>query len=115
MNLIRGEVHLLDETKEYGDKGFKKRMLVLSQDDGSYTNFIPVEFIRDSCDAANSINVGDQVEVGYKLSGRRWQKDPNSEYKYFLSAEVTSCRVVKDNDTAPPAKVVEPDTENLPF
>jgi len=32
--------------------------------------------------------------VSYKLSGRKWQRDPNSEVKYFLSAEALSFKVL---------------------
>ena len=112
---VCGEVHLLDDTKEYGEKKFKKRLLVLTQEDGSYTNYIPVEFIRDSCEAADGINVGDKVEVDYRLSGRRWQPEPSSEPKYFLSAEVVAYRVVVDRGDSPSPKPAATETENLPF
>ncbi|MBM83933.1 MAG: hypothetical protein CMJ78_25535, partial [Planctomycetaceae bacterium] len=39
-------------------------------------------------------NVGDEVEVSYRLSGRKWQRDPSSEVKYFLSAEVLSFQIL---------------------
>jgi len=36
--------------------------------------------------------VGEEIEVTYRLSGRRWQRDASSEAKYFLSAEGLSFR-----------------------
>ena len=87
---VRGIVHLVEETKTYGQKGFQKRLVVLEQDTGRFTNFIPVEFIRDNCSAADDLNVGDDVEISYQLSGRKWQRDPDSEVKYFLTAEALS-------------------------
>jgi len=91
---VRGIVHLVEETKTYGQKGFRKRLVVLEQDNGRFTNYIPVEFLQDSCDQADDINVGDEVEVVYRLSGRKWQRDANSEVKYFLSAEASSFKVL---------------------
>ena len=91
---VRGIVQVVEETKTYGQKGFQKRLVVLEQDDGRFTNLIPLEFIRDNCSAADDLNVGDDVEVSYKLSGRKWQRDPNSEVKYFLSAEALSFKVL---------------------
>ena len=91
---VRGVVHVVEETKTYGQKGFQKRLVVLEQDDGRFTNLIPLEFLRDNCAAADDLNVGDDVEVSYKLSGRKWQRDPSSEVKYFLSAEAISFKVV---------------------
>lgn len=90
---IRGIVHLIEETKTFGQKGFRKRLVVLEQDNGRFTNFIPFEFIGDACDSVDSLQVGDDIEVNYRLSGRKWQKDSQSEVKYFLSAEATGYRL----------------------
>ena len=84
---VRGVVHLIEETKTFGQKGFRKRQVVLEQSKGTFTNFIPVEFVKDGCDAVDDLTVGDEIEVTYRLSGRRWQRDAGSEAKYFLSAE----------------------------
>jgi hypothetical protein len=35
----------------------------------------------------DDLSLGDEIEVTYRLSGRRWQRDEASEAKYFLSAE----------------------------
>lgn len=91
---VRGRVHLVEETKTFGQKGFRKRMVVLEQDNGRFTNYIPVEFVQDACDQVDSLNVGDDVEVVYRLNGRRWQRDAASEVKYFLSAEAVSYRLI---------------------
>jgi hypothetical protein len=87
---VRGVVHLIEETKSFGQKGFRKRLVVLEQSKGTFTNFIPLEFVKDGCDAVDDLAVGDDIEVTYRLSGRRWQKDEASEAKYFLSAEALS-------------------------
>jgi hypothetical protein len=84
---VRGVVHLIEETKTFGQKGFRKRLVVLEQSKGTFTNFIPVEFVKDGCDAVDDLSVGDEIEVTYRLSGRRWQRDAASEAKYFLTAE----------------------------
>jgi hypothetical protein len=91
---LRGIVHLIEETKSFGQKGFRKRLVVIEQENGRFPNFIPVEFLQDACDRVDDLSVGNEVEVTYRLSGRKWQKDPNSEVKYFLSCEATSFRVV---------------------
>jgi hypothetical protein len=89
---IRGVVHLIEETKTFGQKGFRKRLVVLQQEKGSFTNYIPVEFVKDGCDAVDDLSLGDEIEVTYRLSGRRWQRDEASEAKYFLTAEGLSFR-----------------------
>ena len=94
---VTGKVHVIEETKTYGQKGFRKRLLVLEQDNGRFTNYIPVEFIQDGCDSADQLQVGDEIEVTYRLSGRKWQRDPNSEVKYFLSAEAMQFNVLNSS------------------
>jgi hypothetical protein len=65
---------------------------VLEQNLGRFTNYIPLDFIGDACDSADALSVGDDITVNYRLSGRKWQRDPQSEVKYFLSAEALSFR-----------------------
>jgi len=84
---IRGTVHVIEDTKSFGQKGFRKRLVVLEQQNGRFSNFIPLEFTNDACEAADELHLGDEVDVTYRLTGRKWQKDPTSEVKYFLSAE----------------------------
>lgn len=91
---VRGIVHFVDETKSYGQKGFRKRVVVLEQANERFTNYIPVEFTQDACDTVDALKVGEDVEITYRLNGRKWQRDPQSEVKYFLNAEARSYQVV---------------------
>ena len=90
---VTGVVEVIEETKTFG-KGFRKRTLVLKQDGGRFTQYIPVDFILDGCDSLDELKVGQTAEVTYQLGGRKWQRDENSEVKYFLSAEARGFRVV---------------------
>ena len=120
---VQGTVHLVEETKTYGQKGFQKRLVVLERDEGRFTNYIPVEFLRDDCQRADELNVGDEVEVTYRLNGRKWQRDPQSEVKYFMSAEVVDFKVLSSGGDAAPAsanaKLAEAaddvDEDDVPF
>ena len=98
---VKGTIHLIEETKTYGQKGFRKRLVVLEQTKGGgFTNYIPVEFLKDACDSVDELHLGDEIEVSYRLSGRRWQRDESSEPKYFLSAEAMSFRVINGGGSA---------------
>jgi len=97
---VRGIIHLIEDTKTYGQKGFRKRMVVLEQGSERFTNYLPLDFIQDGCDSVDELNVGDDVEISYRLSGRKWQKDAHSEVKYFLSAEATGFNVIKSKGSA---------------
>lgn len=91
---VRGVVHVIEETKTYGQKGFRKRLVVLEQDNGRFTNYIPVDFIQDGCDSVDELKVGDEVDITYRLNGRKWQRDANSEVKFFLNAEALNFEIV---------------------
>jgi len=97
---VRGVIHVIEETKTYGQNGFRKRLVVIEQDKGRFTNYIPLEFTGDRCDAVDELNVGEEVEFVYRLNGRRWQKDATSEVKFFLNAEAMSYSVIGKSGSA---------------
>jgi len=102
---LRGIVHLIEDTKTFGQKGFRKRTVVLEQNLGRFTNYIPLDFIGDACDSADALSVGDDITVNYRLSGRKWQRDPQSEVKYFLSAEALSFRRSSEGSAGGPGDI----------
>ena len=109
---VKGTIHLIEETKTFGQKGFRKRLVVLEQNKGSgFTNYIPVEFLKDTCDSVDDLHLGDEIEVSYRLSGRRWQRDESSDPKYFLSAEAMSFRVITGNSSD--SSGATPDIDNV--
>jgi hypothetical protein len=102
---VRGVVHVVEETKSYGQKGFRKRLVVLEQDNGRFVNYVPLEFTGEDCDTVDDLQVGDEIEVTYRLSGRKWQRDAQSEVKYFLNAEAIRYSVVGGGSAADSAPV----------
>ena len=120
--IIEGKIHFIDETKEYGNNGFRKRLLVVEQDKGRFTNYIPVEFTHENCDALDSLKVGDELQVAYRLNGRKWQRDPQSEVKFFLNAEGMSFTVMNSEAGQEEAPLPNPadyppqfDDDDIPF
>ncbi len=115
--VVQGTVHLIEETKSFGQKGFRKRLIVLEQDKGKFINYIPLEFTHEGCDRADQLQVGDEIEAIFRLSGRRWQRDPNSEVKYFLSAEASDFKVLSSGKGGPaPSESEAPyEDEGTPF
>ncbi len=118
---VTGQVHLIEPTKTFGQKGFRKRMVVLEQTNGRFTNYLPLEFVSDACDSVDNLKVGDKVKVSYRLTGRKWQRDEMSEVKFFLSAEATGFQLLSGGDSSSSSAAVddEPDfgpaDESAPF
>ena len=82
---IIGKIKWIDETKEYGSNGFKKRELVVTTEE-QYTQHILVEFIQDKCEILNSFQIGNNVKIGINLKGREWT-NPEGQIKYFNSVQ----------------------------
>ena len=122
---ITGKIKLINETKEYGSNGFRKRELVVTTEE-QYPQDLLVEFVQDKCDILNSYNVGDSVKVDINLRGREWQS-PQGEIKYFNSIqgwriEKLSLESNPNIPPIPPAEAFEPaddvndnEPDDLPF
>ncbi|MFN8710648.1 MAG: DUF3127 domain-containing protein [Planctomyces sp.] len=118
--IVTGTVHLIEPTKTFGQKGFRKRLVVIEQTGGRFTNYLPMEFIQDGCDEVDQLSVGDKVSVTYRLSGRKWQRDERSEVKFFLTAEATSFQVLSSGAASvaaepPEGHFDEFDDDSAPF
>jgi hypothetical protein len=91
---ISGKVKLINETKEYGSNGFRKREIVLTTQE-QYPQNILVEFIQDRTDLLEAYKVGDFVKIDINLRGREWTND-KGEVKYFNSIQGWRIEKVED-------------------
>ncbi len=91
---ISGKVKLINETKEYGSNGFRKREIVLTTQE-QYPQNILVEFIQDRTDLLDAYNIGDFVKIDINLRGREWTND-KGEVKYFNSIQGWRIEKVED-------------------
>ena len=94
---VTGKIKKIDETKTFGNNGFRKREVVLTTDE-QYPQMIMIEFVQDKCDLLNSFNVGEEIKVSINLRGREWI-NPEGEAKYFNS--IKGWRVEKVQAGAP--------------
>lgn len=78
---LTGTIEKIFDTKEFGEKGFKKRELILNSG-GEYPQVISIEFVQDKTAILDKYAVGDNVEVGININGRKWTS-PEGEDKYF--------------------------------
>ena len=124
---ISGKIKWLDETKTYGNNGFRKREVVVTTEE-RYPQHILVEFVQDKCDLLNSFQLGQNVKIGINLRGREWV-NPQGETKYFnsvqgwrIEAVGTAAASSQEMPPMPPASAFEaaPEKDNeveddLPF
>lgn len=123
---IQGKIKKIDETKEYGNNGFRKREVVITTEE-QYPQHILVEFVQDKTDLLNNFQVGQPVKISINLRGREWT-NPEGEVKYFNSIQGWRIENLQhegensDMPPVPPAEAFEPaedlneqDHDDLPF
>ncbi|NJB36807.1 MULTISPECIES: DUF3127 domain-containing protein [Flavobacteriaceae] len=125
---VQGRIKMIDETKTYGNNGFRKREVVVTTEE-QYPQHILVEFVQDKCDLLNSYRAGQMVKVSINLRGREWT-NPQGETKYFNSIQGWRIENLEqqaqggDNSMppVPPMEAFEPaddfndeDHDDLPF
>jgi len=120
---VVGRIKLIEDTKEYGSNGFKKREVVITTQE-QYPQHILIEFVQDKCALLDAYQVGQEVKININLRGREWV-NPEGVAKYFNSLQGWRIEVVQAN-TPPPAappqnmEQVNPaatkeDADDLPF
>jgi len=89
MNLkFKGTLAVIGDITKVSEK-FTKRSFVLIDEESKYNNTIEFQLTQDNVYLIDGYNVGDVVDVEFKLSGRKWDS-PKGETKYFNTLEVSS-------------------------
>ncbi len=123
---VQGKIKKIDETKEYGNNGFRKREVVVTTEE-QYPQHLAIEFVQDKTDLLNNYSVGQNVKISINLRGREWT-NPQGEVKYFNSIQGWRIENLQTEQGAngappvPPAEAFEPadnlneeDHDDLPF
>jgi hypothetical protein len=102
---VTGKIKMIDQTKEVGSAGFKKRDIVVTTDE-QYPQHILVQFVQDKCELLNNYQVGETVKIDINLRGREWTNQ-QGETVYFNT--IQGWRIGKvQADTAPTASAPMP-------
>jgi hypothetical protein len=123
---VQGKIKMIDETKTFGNNGFRKREVVITTEE-QYPQHILVEFVQDKCDLLDKHKVGETVKISINLRGREWT-NPQGEVKYFNSVQgwrIESLQPDQDGNGIPPVppmdafepaeELNEEDHDDLPF
>lgn len=122
---VTGKVKMIDQTKEVGSAGFKKRDIVVTTDE-QYPQHILVQFVQDKCELLNNYQVGESVKIEFNLRGREWTNN-QGEIVYFNTIQGWRISKIQAENTTqsppmPTADTFEPATnfkeeehDDLPF
>ena len=123
---VQGRIKLIEETKEYGNNGFRKREMVITTEE-QYPQHLLIEFIQDKTNLLDNFKVGQMVKISINLRGREWI-NPEGVAKYFNSIQGWRIELFEQNQPegnvppAPPVEAFEPadnvnedEADDLPF
>jgi hypothetical protein len=96
---VIGKIKMIDQTKEVGSAGFKKRDVVVTTDE-QYPQHISVQFVQDKCDLLNSYQVGEAVKIDINLRGREWTNN-QGEVVYFNTIQGWRISKIQAESAAP--------------
>lgn len=97
---VSGKIKMIDQTKEVGSAGFKKRDVVVTTDE-QYPQHILVQFVQDKCDLLDNYQVGESVKIDINLRGREWT-NPQGETSYFNTIQGWRIAKIQDGQNFPP-------------
>ena len=123
---VTGKIKMIDQTKEVGSAGFKKRDIVVTTDE-QYPQHILVQFVQDKCELLNNYQVGEAVKIDINLRGREWTNQ-QGETVYFNTiqgwrigkvqseaAPTASAPMPPAQAFAPATNINEEEPDDLPF
>ena len=121
---VTGKIKKIDETKTFGNNGFRKREMVLTTDE-QYPQMLLIEFVQDKCDLLNNFSEGQDVRISINLRGREWI-NPQGEAKYFNSIQGWRIEAMEAGEAAgmppvdaagfaPATNLNESEPDDLPF
>lgn len=102
---VQGIIHSIDETRSYGQNGFTKREFVIQLSgegvNPTYPNYVALELLKDKCAILDTYQVGEEIKVGFNLSGRLWNA-PGKPEKCFTSLQAWRIEKLSANANANP-------------
>lgn len=82
---LTGTIKVINDTQTFGEKGFRKRELVLTTKD-EYPQDILIEFVQDKVDVLDNFGIGEEVTISINIRGKCWT-NPEGIDKYFNSIQ----------------------------
>ena len=117
---VTGRIKVIGETQTFGEKGFRKREVVVETFD-QYPQPIMVEFVQDNVTLLDQFKLGQEVRIFINLRGREWV-NPEGVSKYFNSIQGWRLELYQQTTTAPAPAAPTPapsaggnDQDDLPF
>lgn len=115
---ITGIIIELQDEKVISAK-FRKRSMIIETSEDKYPQMIEIEFAQDRGQLLDKQSVGQKVEVGINIRGRKWLS-PKGETRYFTSLDGWRIKAADTGGTTYPAPSSQQggppsDDDDIPF
>ena len=115
-----GKVHKVYPTQTLGEKGFKKRTMLiepLGQDAEKYKEYIALTVTKDRCAEFDDFAVGEEVKARFFVSSREWKERVFTEiHLVWQGLTRMGAKVQTPPPATPPIDTeAEAVAEDLPF
>ena len=125
----QGVVENVLPVQTVGANGFRKRDLILTDDEGTmsrYPNHLPFTFKQDKVALLDKITKGQRVKVRFAIDGRIWHSPKTDQDMYFKDLVGLQVEVVGEGGAQGAPEEMEPavpdmaaasagDPDDLPF
>ena len=99
---IKGTVYKVSQEEVKSEK-FKKREVILEVIEGTYKQYLTVQFSNAKCDLLNNVRRGDVISVSINLRGRLWTGNDGVEKSFntFEGWQIESDSLASTNTNVP--------------
>ena len=84
---LTGTLQVIGPIQSFGTNGFRKRDIVVSEDDTKYPNPVKFTLKKDYCELADNFHEGDKVTVTASINGREWTNPKTNATQYFIDLD----------------------------
>ena len=116
-----GKVHKVFPTQTLGDKGFKKRTMLIEpheQEAERYKDYIALTVTKDRCAEFDNFAIGEEVKARFFVSSREWKERVFTELMLVTQGLTRMGAKVETPPVAEPPPVDDGSdaaSDNLPF
>lgn len=102
---LTGTIKAIGQTQQVNDN-FSKREFVIEVKNGSYTDLVALQFVKDRTNKLDGYNIGDNIRVHFNIQSKEYNG------RYFTN--LTAWGIAKEQQEAQPTKQPQ-DDQPLPF
>lgn len=98
---LTGKIKVIQAAQTFGAKGFTKRELVVTVEEGKYPQDISLEFVQDKVKMLDGLNVGQAVTVSFDIRGREYNGRYFNNLQAWRIKTEEAAKPVDDEDRPP--------------